>query len=102
MEGTAERRSLDSRIWTDPPLKAPTGFRTGNGVAIASAYRLELVWKPRIAGRKGAEAEVRRIAADNVRDAMTRFEIIQVRADNSLVDPVAEFGYNHGWNCLVR
>jgi hypothetical protein len=37
---------------------------------------------------------VRRIVADNVRDAMIRFEMIRAQADISLVEPVAEVGDN--------
>lgn len=36
--------------------------------------------------------EAKRIAADNVRDAMIRGEMIRARADISLVVPVAEVG----------
>ncbi len=48
--------------------------------------------KLREADRKGADVEVRRIAADNVRDAMIRFEMIQARDDVSLVVAEAELG----------
>lgn len=37
---------------------------------------------------------MRRIAADNARDAMIRFETIRARADISLIEPVPEVGDN--------
>jgi hypothetical protein len=51
-------------IKTDPPLNAPTGFRTGNGVA--SASRLADVWKLRAVE---LPAMVRK-AGETIRDAI--------------------------------
>lgn len=50
---------------TNPPLNAPTGLRTGIGVAI-SVSLLEDVWKLRDA--EGVAME--RIAGENMRDAI--------------------------------
>lgn len=53
---------------TDPPLNAPTGFRTGKGVASWN-LRAEL-WKLRVM-RREAEGDVRRrIAGEKLREAI--------------------------------
>lgn len=54
---------------TDPPLKAPTGFRTGK-VAAASASRVE-VWKRRTVRSEACGDDIARIAGESNRDAMT-------------------------------
>lgn len=54
---------------TYPPLKAPTGFRTGNGVT-TSASLLDDVWKLLVV-RRAAEGVARaRMAGDSMRDAI--------------------------------
>ena len=60
----------DNLRWngTYPPLKAPTGFRTGKG--IASANRRGDVWKLRDMRREADGVEMRRIDGRRVRDAM--------------------------------
>jgi hypothetical protein len=54
---------------TDPPLNAPTGFRTGRGVA-ASANLREEVWKLRDSWIVAGVEETERIAGNRMRDAM--------------------------------
>ena len=66
--------SFGEGIYTDPARKAPTGIRAGR--TTASARLLGDVVKLRVAGRKGGAERVRRIAADNVPDAMIRLETV--------------------------
>jgi len=63
--------SNERKTGTYPPLKAPTGFLIGNGVA-TSANLLELVWKLRpirIVELVELEETARR-AGENIRDAI--------------------------------
>lgn len=55
---------------TNPPLNAPTGFRTGNGVT-TSASLLDEVWKLLVVRRaaEGVEMAVR-IEGSSIRDAI--------------------------------
>lgn len=65
---------------TNPPLKAPTGFRGGKGTASASL--LADVWKLRLAMRvEGKQVEERRVAAGNNRDAIISFSAMQVHQE---------------------
>lgn len=52
---------------TDPPLNAPTGFRTGRGAATSANLRVD-VWKLRVV--RAAEGEERRIAGLSMRVAI--------------------------------
>ena len=53
---------------TNPPRKAPTGFRTGKGVA--SANLRDEVWKLRDVRRAADDEEIRRVDGKRIRDAM--------------------------------
>jgi hypothetical protein len=75
---------LKSKAWTDPPRNAPTGLLIGNGVAIASANLLELVWKLRDAKRKGMDVDLTRIAPGSVRAAIIRYKMIEAQENISL------------------
>lgn len=59
----------DKPSLTYPPLNAPTGFRTGNGVT-TSASLLDEVWKL-LAVRRAADGVARaHIAGESIRDAI--------------------------------
>ena len=70
---------------THPPLKAPTGFRTGKDATSAASLRDE--WKLR-AVRKAVEAGVR-VACARIRNAIVgcREETLIVTVVNSFVMP---------------
>lgn len=58
---------------TDPPLKAPTGFLAGNGVASAS-LRVD-VWKLRVVRRAAEGVEMARMAGDRMREVIVVCEV---------------------------
>lgn len=64
----ATQRLILEQESTDPPLKAPTGFRTGKGAASVNLREDE--WKLRAARRVAAGEDAARIIGDRRRDAI--------------------------------